>query len=124
MFNKIAMMFSRRKASPGPGNANTGDLSLTNNILHIERTVGNLVFGAIPGLGCYFTAKVFATPSKHRRNPFENTGINDGRIARLWISEDPEQQTPTVLYEMGQWVARPTTAKEKTAVAVLVQSWA
>lgn len=125
MFNKLVTMFSlfsRRK--PNPGNDDTGNLSLTTNILHIERVIGNLVFGAIPGLECYFTATVFATPSRDRYNSQVNQGIDGGRISRLWISESAEEKEPSVLYDMGEWTAMPTTAKEKTAVAVLLRSWA
>lgn len=112
------------KKTVAPGNDATGNLSLTNSILHIEKVEGNLVFGAIPGLKCYFTAKVFAMPSNHRRLPNIDQGINGGRISRLWISDDADTKTPTVLWDMGEWVSKPKTAMEKTVVAVMMQSWA
>ncbi len=122
MFSKLLTLFSKRKVTPG--NNATGDLSLTSSILHIEKVQGNLVFGAIPGLKCYFTAKVFATPSNHRRLPNIDAGINGGRISRLWISDDADTKMPAVLYDMGEWVFKPTTAMQKTAVAVMMTSWA
>ena len=116
--------FFRKPKEPRFGNKHTGDLTLKHNVLHIERVVGNWVYGFVPGLQCYFTAKVHAVPSNKRHNPFRDRGINDGRISRLWISRSREDQDLFVNFDAGSWIMAPEAAKERTVLAVLLASWA
>lgn len=115
---------SRKPVLLSNGNEHTGDLALKHSVVHIEQTVGNWVYGFIPGLRCYFTAKVHSVSSKNRSDPFRDKGINGGRISRLWISHNEEKRDPVVNFEMGQWLIEPKTAMERTVVSVLLDSWA
>lgn len=116
--------FFRKPKEPRFGNKQTGDLTLKHDVLHIERVAGNWVYGFIPGLKCYFTAKVHAVPSCSRRNPHNERGINDGRISRLWISRNEKKKDPLVSFDVGSWVITPKTAMERTVLAVVLESWA
>ena len=116
--------FFRKPKEPRYGNEHTGDLTLKHNVLHIERVVGNWVYGFVPGLQCYFTAKVYAVPSNTRHNPFRDRGINDSRISRLWVSQNDPKQDPLISFDVGSWIVPPKTAKERTILAVLLESWA
>ena len=120
-------MFSwlfRKKPDQIPGNEHTGDLTLKHDILHIEHVVGNWVYGCIPGMKCYFSAKVHAVPSRERRDPHRERGINGGRISRLWISRSREDQDLLVNFDVGSWIMAPEAAKERAVLTVLLGSWA
>lgn len=114
----------RKEVDRAAGSEQTGDLTLKHDVLHIERVVGNWVYGFIPGLKCYFTAKVHAVPSSKRYNPHTDRGINDGRISRLWISHNKRKKDPVISFDLGSWIVAPVTAKERTVLAVLLESWA
>lgn len=114
--------FSKPVAQLNGGNELTGDLALKHTILHVEKVVDNWVYGFIPGMKCYFTAKVHA--SQRHYSPRQDKGIDGGRISRLWISQNKDKTDPLILFEMGQWTIEPKTAMERTVVSVLVESWA
>lgn len=115
--------FFRKPVDPRYGNEHTGDLTLKHDVLHIEHVDGHWVYGCVPGLQCYFTAKVHAVPSNKRHNPFRNRGINDGRISRLWISHNKRKKDPLISFDVGSWIITPKTAMERTVLAVLLESW-
>lgn len=114
----------RKSKDPRCGNEHTGDLTLEHNVLHIECVVGNWVYGFVPGLQSYFTAKVHAVPSSKRQNPFTDSGINGGRISRLWISRSRKDVDLLVNFDAGSWIMAPKTAMERTVMFILLKSWA
>ena len=116
--------FFRKSTDLRCGNNHTGDLTLKHDVLHIEHVDGHWVYGFIPGMKCYFSAKVHAVPSTRRHNPLRDSGINGGRISRLWISQSREDQDLLVNFDGGGWIMAPKAAMERTVLAVMLESWA